>query len=445
MILCKLTRSGIAVGILLAGGLACTGAEPAEPTVPGAELLTLQRAIRLAVAHNPELRVSSAQLEAATGRAIQARKWSNPELELAAEEWPVDGGGGFSDAKQTVGVSQSFPWPGKKSLDKRVGGAGVRVSGAELEVRRLELVREVKTAFFRVLAAEQQVTIAKELLAVADSSAQAAGKRVAAGATPYQEQLRAEVQLEQARSELAGAERDAATAHLGLAARLGEPSLARQPVSGSLAEVPEEGLLQNRQNSSNEHPFVRAAQARLEQRQLEARRARLDPYPDIKAGVAGGRLGDTDESIVELRFSFPLPLLDRSQGRTAEATANVATAEAQLEVVVQRLRTEREVSRERYRVAARQVATYRERILPKATEALRLVRTGFDEGKFGFIDLLDTQRTTAEARRAYQEKLLEMNVAQAELESILGMGIGAEGKQGSSDPRPQENEIQIIK
>ena len=65
------------------------------------------------------------------------------------------------------------------------------------------------------------------------------------------------------------------------------------------------------------------------------------------------------------------------------------------------------------------MASYRERILPKATEALRLVQTGFEQGKFNFIDLVDTQRTTAEARLAYQGKLLELNIAQAELEALL--------------------------
>ena len=73
----------------------------------------------------------------------------------------------------------------------------------------------------------------------------------------------------------------------------------------------------------------------------------------------------------------------------------------------------------RYRTAGEQVANYRERILPKAAEASRLVQTGFEQGKFNFIDLVDTQRMTAEARLAYQGKLLELNIAQAELEALL--------------------------
>jgi cobalt-zinc-cadmium efflux system outer membrane protein len=76
-------------------------------------------------------------------------------------------------------------------------------------------------------------------------------------------------------------------------------------------------------------------------------------------------------------------------------------------------------ARKRYQTAAEQVANYRERILPKAGEALRLVQTGFEQGKFNFIDLVDTQRMTAEARLAYQGKLLELNIAQAELEALL--------------------------
>jgi cobalt-zinc-cadmium efflux system outer membrane protein len=72
------------------------------------------------------------------------------------------------------------------------------------------------------------------------------------------------------------------------------------------------------------------------------------------------------------------------------------------------------------RTAVEQVANYRERILPRANEALRLVQRGFEEGKFGFIDLLDTQRTAAQARLAYQTKLLELNIAEADIEALLG-------------------------
>ena len=116
---------------------------------------------------------------------------------------------------------------------------------------------------------------------------------------------------------------------------------------------------------------------------------------------------------------MPLPLIDRGKGKQQEARANVSVAEADLHGAQQQLQREWANAQKRYHTAAEQVARYRERILPKADEALRLVQTGFEQGKFNFTDLVDTQRTTAEARLAYQQRLLELNVAQAELEALL--------------------------
>jgi cobalt-zinc-cadmium efflux system outer membrane protein len=382
--------------------------------------LSLESAIQLALENNPELRASGARVDAAAGRAYQARRWTNPELELSAEDWPVSNGRGFSDAKQTIGIAQVLPYPGKKSLDKQIGGAGVKLSEAELALRRTELVRDVKAGFFRVLASERLVEVSTQLVAVAESSAATARKRVEAGATAYQEQLRAEVQLEQARTELAGFQRESANARQVFVTILGRPDLAEARLSGVLAEAPEASLMQEvGAERLAEHPSAAAAQANLDRAQLAHRRTRLEPYPDVKVGVSGGRIGETDQSIIQLGFSVPLPILDTGKGKQQESRANVTVAEAELHGVLQQLHREWANALKRYRTAAEQVANYRERILPKANEALRLVQTGFEQGKFGFIDLVDTQRITAEARLAYQQKLLEMNVAQAELAALL--------------------------
>jgi outer membrane protein, heavy metal efflux system len=405
--------------LVIAMGMSLEFAMQGQP-VSSTNALTLDEAIRLALANNPSLRASGAQLDAAAARAFQARKWSNPELELAAEEWPLENGRGFSDSKQTIGVAQMLPFPGKKSLDRRIGDEGVKLSEAEVTLRRTELVRDVKAAFFNALAAGQRLIVAGELLQVAESSAATARKRVDAGAAAYQEQLRAEILLEEARVELSNDERALGAARQTLVTLLGRPDFKDAPLAGALAETPEDDLLRSPATDVlARHPSLRAAQANVDRARLESRRARLEPYPDMKAGVAGGRLGDTDESIIELRFSVPLPIFDTGKGKRREAEANLTRAEAELQAVQQQWQQEWANAQKRYRTAIEQASNYRERILPKANEALRLVQTGFEQGKFGFIDLLDTQRTTAEARLTYQQKLLELNIAQAEIEALL--------------------------
>ena len=411
----------VAGGSSVAPAVEDENSSPSRPVSEGAvSAITLEEAVRLALSGNPVLRQAGGRVVAAEGQAAQARVWPNPELELSAEEWPVSGGSRFSDAKQTIGVTQTLPFPGKKALDRRIGRTGVKLSKAALDLRRTELVRDVTAAFYRVLAAEKSAEVARELARVAESSAETARKRVEAGAIAYQEQLRAEIQLEQARTDLTNYQRDLAATRETLATLLGRPDLAGSRLAGSLAESSQsEWLNAPPREWISAHPSVAAALAEVERAELELRRARLEPYPDVKAGVAGGRLGDTDESIVEVRLAIPLPLFDRSKGRKFEAQANVAIAQAELDSVTQQLQAEWRKAVARHRAAADQVAKYRDRILPKATEALRLVQAGFDEGKFAFMDLLDTQRTTAEARLAYQMKLLELSVAQAELAALL--------------------------
>lgn len=418
----------LAVAACVAGGSwrenAVRAADPATPLPPAAlaatNALTLEKALRLALVHNLELRASSGRVEAAAGRADQARQWTNPELELSSEDVSARSGS-FRDSKTTIGIAQTVPWPGKKKLDGQIGAAGVGLSEAELSLRRLELTRDVKMAFFRVLASERLVAVAGELARVAESSAATARKRVEAGAAADQEQLRAEIQWEQVRAEHANFQWKLAAVRQEFGTLLGRPDLEDAPLAGTLVEAPSTGLLdQGPEQWLANHPSVDAARTARDRTDLELRRARLEPYPDVRLGVDGGREGPADNGIIQFRVSLPLPLIDRSKGRKREARANAAVAEAELAATEQRLLRAWSAASQRLRAAAEQVLAYRERIVPKAGEALRLVRIGFEEGKFSFIDLLDTQRTTAEARLAYQQRLLELNIAQADLEALLG-------------------------
>lgn len=413
------------------GSLAVAGVSWASPDPPPTSadrtgtwttnrVLRLEDALGIAMARHPGLRAGVARVDAATGRAQQSALWPNPELTLSAEDWPVHGGD-FSDAKQLIGVEQSIPFPGKKRLDRGIGQSGVKAAEAELRGRAIDLGREVRGVYFQVLASEQSLAVARELVSVAESFAATAARRVAAGAAPDQEQIRAEIPLEQARTVVSGLEADRANARGMLALLLGGPEFKEARLEGTLPEAIDSA----RYDATPEtwlarHPSLVAAKTGHDRAELEFRRARLEPYPDMKLGIAGGRDATPGGSIVQVGVSFPLPIIDRSKGRQQEARGNADAAEAEVLVVEQRLLHAWESARARLRAATEQVRVYRERILPRADEALRLVQAGFEAGKFGFVDLLETQRTTAESRLAYQQRLLELNLAQADLEALIG-------------------------
>lgn len=379
------------------------------------EVLTLPQALAMALDKNPELAAARQRVEAATGRAVQARVWPNPELELSAEDMPADHVG-LSRSKNMIGIAQTVPFPGKKLLDARIGRREISAAENEYRARERELVRAVKSAFYRALAAEQKVVVSEQLLDLSQSLVKAATKRVEAGAAGNQESLRAEIELERTGLELTAARRELTEAQKELATLLGRPREPLGAVQGELhAAVPVVDA-----TALAQHPNLRAARAHRERAELEWRRARLEPLPDVTLGVAGGRAEAENETLMELRVSLPLPIFDRGQGRKRETRALADIARYDLTATEQRLWQDFDVAGARLRAAGEQVETYRTRILPKAEEALRLVRGGFEAGKFGFLDLVDTQRTLAEARLAYLDKLLELNLAHAELEALAG-------------------------
>jgi cobalt-zinc-cadmium efflux system outer membrane protein len=397
-------------------------------SVAYADGLTLEAAINNALTQNPELLVARQRIEAATGRAIQGRLWQNPVMELFAEDFPIDSGG-FSQSKNFVGVAQTVPFPGKKGLERRIGAKEVTASEWEYLGREVVLVRDAKTAFYRTLAAERKLAVAEQLVALAQSLASAARQRVAAGATADQEQLRAEIELDRTDVELSAARQELTEAQNALITLMGRPG---EPVGALQGELPDKvsatQIEQARTEILARNPGVRAAAAHREHAELELRRARLDPLPDVTFGVAGGRDESANETLMEFRLSLPLPLFDRAQGRKKETRALAEIARYDLTSTEQRLIQEFAVVESRLKAASAQVDTYRTRIVPKAEEALRLVRGGFEAGKFGFLDLVDTQRTVAEARLAYYDKLLELNIALADLEALAGGGVMEEWK-----------------
>ena len=373
--------------------------------------LTLPEAIATALARHPELASARHKIEAATGRAVQARLWPNPELELSTEDGPADSGG-FAPSKKLIGLSQTVPFPGKKELDAHIGAKEVTVTEWEYRGRASELVRDVKTAFYQVLAAQQKLAVAEQLAALAQSTATATRKRVEAGAAGDQEQLRAEIEQERVAVELTTIRSELATARETLRTLVGRTG----DLVGELpTHVTRPALDLTR------HPALRAANANREKAELELRRAKLEPMPDVRFGLAAGRNTAEHESVLELRVSVPLPIFDRAQGRKREAQALREIARCDLSATELRLTRELNLIDERLRTAGEQVEAYRLRILPKAEAATRLVRTGFESGKFGLLDMLDTQRTTAEVRLAYYDKLLELNTAQAELEALVAV------------------------
>lgn len=392
----------------------------AEATPPNC--LTLQAAVERALHNNPELRAVAAQTEAVVAHARAAALWPPPALELAFEDGPAAGVRSLTDSKQTVGLTQAIPWPGKKGLDRETARVVRQAQQAELVARQRDIVREVKVAFFQALAAGEALRVARERVRLAEAAASNLQERVAAGDAWDTERLQAELTAARLRNETTVWQERRAQAWTTLKSLLGQPDLAE---SALCREVPD--LLHQAKRlldtvpDTTRSPKVQAAEWERHQAELDWRRARLEMFPDPTVTVAAGRGAAPDrDAIVELRLSLPLPPWDGGQRRRQEARARMEAASAMASAARARQQRNLEAVRARLRSGAEQVARDHEENLPRARAMLQWIEIAVAEGRLGTAELLSARQMLAEWELASWERWLELAQAVAEYEALIG-------------------------
>ena len=85
-----------------------------------------------------------------------------------------------------------------------------------------------------------------------------------------------------------------------------------------------------------------------------------------------------------------------------------------------RLRSDAATARQRYANALAEVDTLQRDILPGALTAFNAATTGFELGKFAFLDVLDAQRTLLLARAQYLRALAEAHRSVTDIDRLLG-------------------------
>jgi cobalt-zinc-cadmium efflux system outer membrane protein len=391
------------------------------PVDEGAGDLDLAGAVRLAVAGSPRLAAASREVREAEARALQAGLPPNPSLRVETEN--VAGSGAFAgagEAETTVTLSQLFELGGKRARRHRAAVLDRDLAARDHESARLDVRLAAVTAFVDVLAAQEQVVLAEEGVALAEEVVRTVRARVRAGSSSRVELTKAEVALGTARLERETQARALRTARQRLAATWGgtEPRFAR--AVGSLASVGPPPAFADLRDRLADNPDL--ARWRTEVRRWEALVAveRRRALPDVTLGAGYRRLAGPDENAVVAEMSLPLPAFDRNQGAVLEARHRAARARDEWRATEVQLVAALSAAYEALATAEAESRALEASILPGARETFETLRAGYREGRFGYLDVLDAQRTLAAARARRVSALADYHRALATVERLTG-------------------------
>ena len=417
-----------AVSLVLAFGLFLQPAGAQTQTGAGSESkaglagdLTFERVIAEVLLKSPELRAFSLEVRAREAATLQAGLWDNPQLQVQSEDiagtgnWPS-----YSNTQTTVQINQWIRLGGKIAKRERVAGLSRDLAEWDYEIQRMNVLTRTGQAFVDVLRLQEQKQLAEDLLGLARSNFDTISSRVESGKVSPIEEVKAKVAMAKTKMHRENFSRQLESARRRLSSNWGERKAYFARVQGDFYSItsltPYDALL----DRLEKNPVLGRWATEMTHRQANADYEESKAIPDIQFQGAYRRKEEQGVDTLVLGLTIPLNIFDRNQGGIAEAFHRREKAQAERQAVELRLQTVLAETYNRLAVAHQQVTALKSEVLPGAQTAFDAVQEGYRFGKFGLLDVLDSQRTLFESRSLYLQALGDYHKAVLDIERLIG-------------------------
>jgi cobalt-zinc-cadmium efflux system outer membrane protein len=403
-----------------------TNANLASATQPDklTDTITLRDAVAFALINNPKLNAYSLDIRAAEARKLQAGLLPNPQIEVEVEEFGGTGDrAGFDSSETSIKIGHLIELADKRS--KRTHLADIEKDLAELDFKskRLDVMSDVAGAFIDVLAAQEQLSLSKELVDLSEKAYSTVAERVRAGQDSPVEQTKAKIALSNTRIEFERASNKLTSARHQLAATWGSSNPIFERVAGGFYDISPVPSLEELASLISQNPDIARWQTEKDKRRAALELEKAKSTSDIKLNGGIQYFDEGDDSAFILGLTILFPLFDRNQGNIQQAIYILAKAEEQHKAAQAEIRAKLAEASTKLSNSFSEVNIIQNDVLPNARSAFDATNEGYREGKFEYLVVLDAQRTFFEVRVKYIEALVGYYKARADVERLIGQSL----------------------
>ena len=381
---------------------------------------TLNQVVQLALLHNPLMNGAEAVLEQTQSQRVSAGAYLNPSLTASAGRGSIrDPSNGVSVTERTITVEQPLEWLGKRAARQRAADAGVAGALAGMEETRVILMADVKGAFFQLLFSQQDAQLAKENLKTVEDLVKLVSARVSTREAPKFELVKATVELQKSRKDLARADNALLVARARLNTVTGKVMGDRFAIQGTFEPIRTGMDLQAlMEQGLNQHPTVRRQQKAVEQAEFTIEQERASRMPNV--AVIGQYHREAGDESFTAGLSVPLPIWYRRQGEIGAAMGMHRRAQAE------RLRAQQELEQtitqhfQEVQTAQEQMQVFEQGLLYQAKEALDIAQFSFRHGVASLLEVIDAQRVYRQTLLEYAQARADHSIALTRLERAVG-------------------------
>jgi len=392
-----------------------------ELTKAQAGPITLQKAIAMALVGNPELDVFSLEQRAREARALQLGFFPNPQVQINVQDVAVSGNfSGYRQSQATIWLSQLVELGGKRIARLRAGNLSGRLAAWDYETKRMDVLTQVSKAYVEVLKAQQQVRLEEDRVGLGEKFLSAVAERVRAGKVAALEKIKAEVALSSMQIQLEKARRELTIARQNLSSIWGSPQPVFEYAVGDLFSISPVPSFEQVKVRLVNNPDLERWTTELEQKQAVLDREQSKGIPDVELSGGFRHIEQTNDKTFLFAVTIPLQLFNRNQGNIEEARHRLAKAGAEKRTAAIKLTKTFLAAYNKVDFTHSQVIAIQTKILPGAQKAYDGINEGYRFGKFGYLDVLDSQKTLFAAKGQYLEAVADYHKAVADVERLTG-------------------------
>jgi outer membrane protein TolC len=422
--------------------------EPAEGFTDEA---TLSNYLAYAAIHNPGLEAAFNRWKASLERIPQVRTLPDPRFNYRYFIENVETRVG--PQRQSLGLSQMFPWFGKLELRGGVAVEAARAAQARYEAEKLKLFFNVKKTYYEYYYLARVIAVVRENLELVKYLEEVARTRFKTAEGGHPDVIRAQVELGKLDDRLRTLQDLRGPMMARLNALLNRPTQTPLPWPKQIAEelvAVDDKQLFDWLGKNN--PQLTALQHQIAQQRESIRLARKDYYPDLTVGVDYIDTGDAvmpgaadsgnDPILVGVSLNIPL-WRDKYDAAVRESLARFGAVTKTHVDRQNTLEADLKTAIYYFHDAERKIDLYRDTLVPKAKQSIKATEAAFRAGTAGFIDLIDAERVLLEFQLAFERALTDRGSRLAEIEMLVGRELNRVGSKTNPAGKQQEPDAPI--
>ena len=389
--------------------------------------LTEREVIRAVLQENQTLKAAAAKWEMMKARVPQARAWDDLR---AGVDWRAERSvsvppNSFMD--QTAMLEQEVPISGKNRSRSRAATAEARAAFEDLRRMEFDLIMRARSAYARLANGYAQLEVNRRNTELLNQFVQISRSRYEAGVATQADVLLAQTDAAKLLETQAEIERQISQEQSALNVLMNRSAQARLGQPSELVFTPQALSLESLQTSAIAlRPELRRAQSRIDAERFRLELANRQWFPDPALNVKAQRYNSAAQAVseVDVGVSIPVPWVNwkKYSAGIVEARKSVEEVDRQFDATrVETLGLVRDQLK-KIETSAKQYELYRDDILPLAQQTIDATRTAYEASTGGFLELITARRTLQDAESAALNRLVEYEVAIAELDAIIGRG-----------------------